>query len=161
MQGRFQRKIITKHNIQEIHIHSCHNRLLGEIKVILGLLLNISHSSRIGLEPILLCVRMLHFTRVTILVWKQVRNNHEILILIELWIKTKQWHREYEKYQFCTESRDRCFIKKLFFKISQYSQENNCVGISYSIKMQTFRPTTLLKGDSNTGIFWTIFRKKF
>ena len=51
--------------------------------------------------------------------------------------------------------------KKLFFKISQYSQENNCVGVSFLIKMQTFRPATLLKGDFNTGVSLTIFRKKF
>ena len=63
-----------------------------------------------------------------LLPWKQVRNNHEILILIELWRKTKQWHKEYEKYQLCTQSRE-AFHKKLFFKSSQYSQENNCVGV--------------------------------
>ena len=28
-------------------------------------------------------------------------NNHKILILIELWRKTKQWHKKYEKCQFC------------------------------------------------------------
>ena len=33
-------------------------------------------------------------------------NNHEMLILIELGRKTKQWHKEYEKYQFCTQSRE-------------------------------------------------------
>ena len=44
-------------------------------------------------------------------------------------------------------------IKKLFFKISQYSQENNCVRVSFLIKMPTFRAATLLKGDSNTGVF--------
>ena len=52
-------------------------------------------------------------------------------------------------------------VKNLFFKISQYSQENKCVGVSFLIKMQTFRPATLLKGDSNTGVFLTIFRKIF
>ena len=40
-------------------------------------------------------------------------NNHEILILIELGRKTKQWHKEYEKYQCCTQSRE-VFYKKLF-----------------------------------------------
>ena len=52
-------------------------------------------------------------------------------------------------------------IKKLFFKISQYSQENNCVGVSLLRKMLTFSPATLLKGDSNTGVFLTIFKKNF
>ena len=46
-----------------------------------------------------------------LLPWKQVRNNHEILILIEIWRKTKQWHKEYEKYQFCTQ-RCEAFCKK-------------------------------------------------
>ena len=87
-------------------------------------------------------------------------NNHDILILTELGRKTKQWHKEYEKYQCCTQSRE-AFYKKLFFKISQYSQENNCVGVFFLIKMQTFRPATLLKGDSNTVVFLTIFKKKF
>ena len=52
-------------------------------------------------------------------------------------------------------------IKKVFLKISQYSQKNNCVGVSFLIKMQTFRPATLLKGDSNTVVFLTIFKKNF
>ena len=49
---------------------------------------------RIVLEPTLQCVRKLHFLR--ILVWKQVRNNHGILILIELIRKTKQWHKKFK-----------------------------------------------------------------
>ena len=52
-------------------------------------------------------------------------------------------------------------IKKLFFRISQYSQKNNCVGVSFLIKMQTFRLATLLKRDSNTGVFLALFRKNF
>ena len=44
-------------------------------------------------------------------------------------------------------------------KILQYSQENTSVGVSFLIKMQAFRSTTLLKEDSNTGIFLTILRK--
>ena len=47
------------------------------------------------------------------------------------------------------------FYKTLFCKILQYSQENNCVGVFFTIKMQTFRPATLLKGDSNTVVFLT------
>ena len=73
-------------------------------------------------------------------------NNHEILILIELGRKAKQWHKEYEKYQCCTKSRE-AFYKKLFFKISQYSQKNNCVGVFFLVKMQTSKHATLLIGD--------------
>ena len=52
-------------------------------------------------------------------------------------------------------------IKKLFFKISQYSQENNCVGVSFLIKIQTFRPITLLKEDSNTVVLLKYLAKNF
>ena len=41
-------------------------------------------------------------------------------------------------------------FQKLFLKISQYSEENTYVRISFSIKMQAFRPAALLKRDSNT-----------
>ena len=47
----------------------------------------------------------------------------------------------------------RCSIKKLFLKISQYSQEATCVGVSFLVTLQTLRPATLLKRDSNTGGF--------
>ena len=81
-----------------------------------------------------------------------------LLILTELGRKTKQLHKDYEKYQCCTQSRE-AFYKKLFFKISQYSQKSNCIGVFFSIKMQIFRPATLLKEDSNTVVFLTIFKK--
>ena len=73
-------------------------------------------------------------------------NNHEILILIELGRKTKQWRKEYEKYQCCTQSRE-AFYNKLFSKILQYSRENDCVGVFFLVKLQTFKLATLLKGD--------------
>ena len=47
----------------------------------------------------------------------------------------------------------KCCTRKLFLKISQYLQEDTCVGISFSIKMQAFRASALLKRDSNTGVF--------
>ena len=43
----------------------------------------------------------------------------------------------------------RCSIKKAALKISQYSQESACVGVTFSIKLQT----TLFKRDSNAGVF--------
>ena len=46
-----------------------------------------------------------------------------------------------------------CSTRKLFLKISQYSQENNCVGISFLIKMQAFGAPALVKRGSNTGVF--------
>ena len=43
--------------------------------------------------------------------------------------------------------------KKLFSNILWYSQENTCVGVSFLVKLQAFRPVTILKRDSNTDIF--------
>ena len=45
---------------------------------------------------------------------------------------------------------NRCPIKKLLLKISQYSQVNTCVGVYFLIKMQVFSPATLLKTESNS-----------
>ena len=50
-------------------------------------------------------------------------------------------------YTGCRSSHERCSIKKLLIKISQYSQKNTCVGVFFK------------KRDSNTGVFlWTFFR---
>ena len=61
-------------------------------------------------------------------------NNHEILILIELGRKTKQWHKEYEKYQCCTQSREE-FYKKLFFKIRYMNRKTTVLESSLLVKM--------------------------
>ena len=46
----------------------------------------------------------------------------------------------------------RCSIKKLFLKVSQYSQENTYVPWSlFLIKLQDFSPAALFKIDPNTG----------
>ena len=50
----------------------------------------------------------------------------------------------------------RCFVKKVFLEISQNSQENTCVRVSFLI-----RPATLLKRDSDTGVFLSILRNFF
>ena len=52
-----------------------------------------------------------------------------------------------EKY-----NEQKVFYKKLSSITSQYSQKNTCVGVSFSIKMQAFRPATLSKRDCNTGV---------
>ena len=57
-----------------------------------------------------------------------------------------------------TSSHRKCSIKKLFLKVSQYSQENICVRVSFLTKLQTFSAATLLKRDSNTGVFlWNLW----
>ena len=33
----------------------------------------------------------------------------------------------------------RCYVKKVVLKISQLSQENTCIGVSFLIKLQVFR----------------------
>ena len=49
--------------------------------------------------------------------------------------------------------------KKLYIKISQYSQENSCVGISVLIKF--LNKISLLKRYYNAGFFLWIFQKNF
>ena len=51
-------------------------------------------------------------------------------------------------------------MKKLLFNISQYSHENN-VWVSLLIKMQTFRPATLLKEDAKQLLSWQYWGKIF
>ena len=51
---------------------------------------------------------------------------------------------------------NRCFIKKRFLKILQYSQENIWFGVSFLMKIQVFIPVNLLKRSSNTGFFLRI-----
>ena len=49
----------------------------------------------------------------------------------------------------------RCSLKQVFLKILQYSQENICAGVSF---WYSCRPETLLKGDSNAGVFlWILW----
>ena len=46
---------------------------------------------------------------------------------------------------------------RVFLKILQYSQENTCISL-FLIKLQAFRPVTLLKKDSNWGVLLRILR---
>ena len=55
-------------------------------------------------------------------------------------------------------SHRRCSIKKLFLKMLWYSQESNCVGVSFLLNLKAFRPLTVLKKDVNTDIFLWISR---
>ena len=50
-------------------------------------------------------------------------------------------------------SYQRCSIQKTVLKKFVIFTENNCGGVSFLIKLQTFEPVTLLKIDSNTGAF--------
>ena len=47
-------------------------------------------------------------------------------------------------------------MEKLFWIVSQYSQKNTCVGVSFLIKMQAFRPAAISKRDFNTNVFFWI-----
>ena len=40
-----------------------------------------------------------------------------------------------------------------WLSIKKSLKENWSVGVSFLMKMQAFNPVTLLKGDSNTGVF--------
>ena len=48
-------------------------------------------------------------------------------------------------------------VEGQFFKTSQYSQKNACVGVSFSIQLQAFGPAALWKGISNAGaLLWIL-----
>ena len=58
----------------------------------------------------------------------------------------------------------KCSTRKLFLKISQDSQENTCVGASFLIKMQGFRPPNFIKKRLEHRCFrehWEIFKNTY
>ena len=57
----------------------------------------------------------------------------------------------YHQIKFRKGITNRSSIKKPFLKISQYSQKNTCVGVSFLNKKQAFSPETLLKRGFNSG----------
>ena len=70
----------------------------------------------------------------------------------------KSWAMYKNRYKEGTEAAVRRWSKKLvFLRISQNSQENTCAEFSFLIRLQALRPATLLKRDSNTGVFLWIF----
>ena len=72
---------------------------------------------------------------------------------------------KFQDYLFClfwrllfwmSRSSLRILLKKVFLKISQYSWESTCVGISFGV---SFRPANLLKRDTNTCLtLWNFLR---
>ena len=61
----------------------------------------------------------------------------------------------------CRSSHCRCFIKKVFFKISQNSQENTCIGVSFLKKIAAWRPAALLKKRLKHRCFPVNFLRNF
>ena len=56
----------------------------------------------------------------------------------------------------------KCSTGKLLLKLSQHSQENTCVGISFIIKLQAFRDRALLTRDATrTQVFFANIEKLF
>ena len=49
-------------------------------------------------------------------------------------------------------------LKKVFWKMWQNSQENTCARVSFFNKVAGLKPATLLKRDSGTGVFLSIWR---
>ena len=64
----------------------------------------------------------------------------------------------YHHIKFRKSIMSKCSIKKQLLKILQYSQEKTCVAVSFLIKTRAFSTATLLKRDSNTGVFLWILR---
>ena len=66
-------------------------------------------------------------------------------LLISIYLHSQFWH-----------SRRSRILKQppeVFLKVLQISQESTCVGVSFFTKFQAFRPATILKRDSYTGVF--------
>ena len=64
----------------------------------------------------------------------------------------------------CYRSQRMCSIKKLFLKISQYSQKNTCVGISFLIKVAGLMHASLLKKrlwHRRFPVNFTVFKNTF
>ena len=61
----------------------------------------------------------------------------------------------------CRSSHCRCFIKKVFFKISQNSQESTCIGVSFLKKIAAWRPAALLKTRLQHRCFPVNFLRNF
>ena len=48
----------------------------------------------------------------------------------------------------------RCSTKQMFLKVSQIPQQKTCVGVFFFNKVaEPAKSTTLIKGDSDTGVF--------
>ena len=61
-------------------------------------------------------------------------------------------HREMFSDLISRNSRREVFCKKVFLKISQYSQENTCVGVSVN-KVAGRKTCNFIKRDFNTDVF--------
>ena len=55
----------------------------------------------------------------------------------------------------------RCFVKKVFLKIPQNSQEKTCAGVTLLIKLQASGLQLYHKRDSGTGVFLRCFPVNF
>ena len=55
----------------------------------------------------------------------------------------------------------RCSVKKVFLKISQNSEENTYVGVSFFNKLASLRPATLFKTETPTHVFSFKFCETF
>ena len=73
-----------------------------------------------------------------------------------------EWNEKYltkfcYKVYICRSSQRKCSLKKLLLNISQYSQTDTCRSL-FLINLQSWRLVTLLKRDSNTGVFLWILQ---
>ena len=85
--------------------------------------------------------------------FRLLKHKPEFLINSSVWIPLVKLEFFRNSSTIFRSRHQRCFLQNLFFKILQYSQENSCGGVSCLIKLQTFKPTTLLKRDSKMWVF--------
>ena len=80
------------------------------------------------------------------------------------WRLYQRWWRETLSHIFtyipCIRSRQRCFIKKVFLKILQNSQEKTCARVSFSIKLQATGRTPLVAASRLLQEPWNYLQRK-
>ena len=90
----------------------------------------------------------------------------KILVWKQPWRKSKQWHKKYEKCQFCTQRRPkfnhhikfRKYIMNSDVALKNFLTKHLCWSL-FLIKIQAYSPANLLKRHSNTGVLLIVIAK--
>ena len=95
-------------NIQKTHIHFFHGKLLGEVATMLDVVSDSDVVMRAKVIPWTLYKSMdksMFMLTKNFIINTSTKNHGLPILTLELWKKTRQWHKKYEKYQFCTQRR--------------------------------------------------------
>ena len=69
---------------------------------------------------------------------KHVYMTYFFLEILIFWLTLGIYCLQFQKQSSKEAVVQRCYLQKVFFKISQNSQENTCARVSFSIKSQNF-----------------------